>query len=96
MADRYCRNCGQEIAEDDRFCANCGTPVHEAAHMPTPEAERPGVPPAAERNTWERLSGKQRIPITVSPEQAMEELRQSSRWTSGLAATMTCTTRTGN
>jgi len=73
---RYCTNCGHQLAENDRFCANCGTPVHEAAHMPTPEAERPGVPPAAERNTWERLSSKQRIPITVSPEQAMEELRQ--------------------
>ena len=73
---RCCTNCGHQLAEDDRFCANCGTPVHEAAHMPTPEAERPGVPPAAERNTWERLSGKQRIPITMSPEQAMEELRQ--------------------
>ena len=38
---RYCTNCGHQLAENDRFCANCGTPVHEAAHMPTPEAERP-------------------------------------------------------
>jgi hypothetical protein len=73
---RYCTNCGQQLAENDRFCANCGTPVHEAAHMPTPEAERPRVPPATEGNVWVRLSSKQRIPITVSPEEAMEELRQ--------------------
>jgi hypothetical protein len=52
---RYCSNCGHELADDDRFCANCGTPVHEAAHVPTPEADRWGIPPAAERNAWERL-----------------------------------------
>ena len=39
MAERYCRNCGYELAETDRFCPNCGTPVHEAAHVPTPEAD---------------------------------------------------------
>src|SRR5215211_2245069 len=36
VTDRYCRNCGHELAETDRFCPNCGTPVHEAAHVPTP------------------------------------------------------------
>jgi hypothetical protein len=45
MADRYCRNCGAELAEDDQFCSNCGTPVHRAAHVPTPEADRPVPPP---------------------------------------------------
>ena len=39
VADRYCRNCGHELAETDRFCPNCGTPAHEAAHVPTPEAD---------------------------------------------------------
>ena len=39
MTDRYCRNCGHALAETDRFCPNCGTPVHEAAHVPTPEAD---------------------------------------------------------
>ena len=39
MTERYCRNCGHELAETDRFCPNCGTPVHEAAHVPTPEAD---------------------------------------------------------
>src|SRR5215207_10080771 len=48
MADRYCRNCGHELAEDDRFCPNCGRPVHEAAHVPTPEADVP-VPPPPQR-----------------------------------------------
>src|SRR5918997_4816948 len=45
LADRYCRNCGHELAEDDRFCPNCGTPVHKAAHVPTPEADVPLPPP---------------------------------------------------
>ena len=52
---RYCSNCGHELADDDRFCANCGTPVHEAAHVPTPEADRWGIPPPAERNAFERI-----------------------------------------
>jgi hypothetical protein len=39
LADRYCRNCGYELAETERFCPNCGTAVHETAHVPTPEAD---------------------------------------------------------
>src|SRR5215212_12203587 len=39
VANRYCRTCGHELAETDRFCPNCGTPVHQAAHVPTPEAD---------------------------------------------------------
>ena len=49
------RNCGHELSETDRYCANCGTPVHEAAHVPTPEADRPEIPPAAEPGVWETL-----------------------------------------
>jgi hypothetical protein len=45
MADRYCRNCGHELAEDDRYCPSCGKPVHEVAHVPTPEADVPAPPP---------------------------------------------------
>jgi hypothetical protein len=32
-------------------------PVHETAHVPTPEADNPvpRIPPAAERNAWERI-----------------------------------------
>jgi hypothetical protein len=47
MADRYCRNCGHEQAENNRFCTNCGAPVQQAAHVPTPEAETaaPQPPP---------------------------------------------------
>src|SRR5215207_9223907 len=39
LTERHCRNCGHELAETDRFCPNCGTPVHQAAHVPTPEAD---------------------------------------------------------
>jgi hypothetical protein len=41
---RYCTNCGQELKPEDQFCTNCGIPVHRAARVPTPEADRP-VPP---------------------------------------------------
>ena len=70
MADRYCRNCGRELAEDDRFCPNCGTPVHEAAHVPTPEADRPvpSIPPPSERNAWQRF----RYGMADAPEQYHE------------------------
>ena len=52
MADRYCRNCGQELPEDSRFCPNCGTSIQEAAHVPTPEADVP-VPPPPQQQAWE-------------------------------------------
>src|SRR5918997_5674969 len=42
--ERYCSNCGHELKLDDKFCSNCGMPVHLAARVPTPEADRP-VPP---------------------------------------------------
>jgi hypothetical protein len=45
VADRYCSYCGHELAEDTRFCPNCGRPVHETAHVPTPEADVPVPPP---------------------------------------------------
>src|SRR5215217_3439963 len=41
---RYCTNCGQELKSEDQFCTNCGMPVHRAARVPTPRADRP-VPP---------------------------------------------------
>jgi LmeA-like phospholipid-binding/zinc-ribbon domain len=41
---RYCTNCGHELKPEDQFCTNCGMPVHRAARVPTPEADRP-VPP---------------------------------------------------
>lgn len=54
MTYRYCRNCGQELAEDDRFCSNCGKPVHEAAYKPTLEADVPIPPPP--RQAWDTTS----------------------------------------
>jgi hypothetical protein len=45
MADRYCSNCGNELAEDDQFCRNCGRAVHETARVSTPEADVPVPPP---------------------------------------------------
>lgn len=61
MADRYCKNCGQELPEDSRFCPNCGTPIQEAAHVPTPEADVP-VPPPPQQQAWETA--------TPTPEQS--------------------------
>jgi uncharacterized membrane protein YvbJ len=45
VADRYCSNCGHELAQDDRSCPNCGSPVHQTAQVPTPEADVPVPPP---------------------------------------------------
>ena len=42
---RYCANCGNELSSEDQFCRNCGTPVHQAARVPTPEADVPVPPP---------------------------------------------------
>jgi len=42
--ERYCTNCGQELKPEDQFCTNCGMPVHRAARVPTPEADRPVSP----------------------------------------------------
>ena len=51
MADRYCTNCGHELAEDGRFCPNCGRSVHQTAQVPTPEADVP-VPPPPQQQLW--------------------------------------------
>jgi hypothetical protein len=45
MADRYCRNCGHELAENNRFCTNCRAPAHQAGHIPTPESDTAAPPP---------------------------------------------------
>jgi hypothetical protein len=42
---RYCGNCGNELSSEDQFCRSCGTPVHQAARVPTPEADVPVPPP---------------------------------------------------
>ncbi len=45
IAERYCRNCGHELESEDNFCSDCGRPVHQTAHVPTPEADVPVPPP---------------------------------------------------
>jgi hypothetical protein len=47
--DRFCKNCGHELRPEDQFCPNCGTPVHRAAHVPTPEADVPVPPPPGQQ-----------------------------------------------
>src|SRR5215217_7434458 len=42
---RYCRNCGHELSPQEQFCPNCGAAVHQAATVPTPEADVPVPPP---------------------------------------------------
>ena len=29
----FCRNCGNQIAENDAFCSKCGTPTKETANV---------------------------------------------------------------
>lgn len=48
MAERYCSNCGHELAPDGRFCPNCGRPAHETAEVRTPEADVSVPPPPRE------------------------------------------------
>src|SRR5215211_3571337 len=62
---RYCSNCGNELNPEDRFCQNCGTPVHQAARVPTPEADVPVPPPPQQ-------SGG-----TAAPPQQAEESQRS-------------------
>jgi hypothetical protein len=59
--DRYCGNCGRELSPEDQFCRNCGRPVHQAARVPTPEADVPVPPPY-------------RLEV---PEVAMQQLRKN-------------------
>jgi hypothetical protein len=87
---RYCSNCGHELREDAQFCSNCGRHVHQTARVPTPEAEVPVPPPppqqqeAASAQPLEQAIRKmhghfiapREVPISVSYEQAIEELDQ--------------------
>ena len=44
----FCKNCGQQLADDASFCANCGTPVESAPQTPiSPQAETPVQAPEA-------------------------------------------------
>jgi hypothetical protein len=74
LADRYCGNCGQQFSPENRFCPNCGRPVHETAHVPTPEADLlvppPPEPPVAEEPVAEE-------PVAEEP---VGEPVASSRW----------------
>jgi len=58
--ERYCSNCGHELKPEDQFCSNCGMPVHRAARVPTPKADRP-VPPLPPP-TREREVGRRSLP----------------------------------
>lgn len=68
MADRFCKNCGQKLTEDSRFCPNCGTPIQEAAHVPTPEADVP-VPPPPRQQGWETTTPtqEQAVRLQITP-----------------------------
>jgi zinc-ribbon domain len=67
VTERYCRNCGHELAETDRFCPNCGTPVHQGAHVPTPEADVdvPSPPQKAGATTPppDEVEGREEFPV---------------------------------
>ena len=49
MAQRYCTNCGNELADGIRFCGNCGQPVGEPSPEPQARAERPSEAPEQTR-----------------------------------------------
>jgi hypothetical protein len=71
---RYCGNCGRELSQEDQFCRSCGAPVHEAARVPTPEADVPVPPPpqpggagpiAPQPPAQESGGGRRRHPILL-------------------------------
>src|SRR5215217_2912766 len=43
LANKYCRNCGQELRPDDHLCPGCRKSVHETQSLPIPEANVPVV-----------------------------------------------------
>ncbi len=63
MADRFCRNCGQELRPEDRFCTGCGRAVHGTAHVPTPEAYVPVPPQPQEHGADEAVLEETRGPM---------------------------------
>src|SRR5215208_132122 len=72
---RYCSNCGNEFSSEDQFCRNCGSPAHQAATLPTPEADVPVPPPpqaggaggaaAPQQAAQESGGGRRRLPILL-------------------------------
>jgi hypothetical protein len=77
---RYCTNCGQPLDPNAQFCQSCGQPVHQTARIPTPpEADRPvpRIPPAAERNAWERI----RYGTLDAPPRNRQQPREPGVWT---------------
>lgn len=39
--DKYCTNCGQELAPNTRFCTGCGIPFSESPSFYTPDTDTP-------------------------------------------------------
>jgi predicted amidophosphoribosyltransferase len=67
MADRYCSNCGHELSDDTRFCPECGRPVHETAHVPTPEADIPVPPPPGQQQAGDAAPPPQQTAGPIDP-----------------------------
>lgn len=65
MADRYCGRCGHELSPEDQFCRNCGSPVHEAATVPTSEADVPVPSPPQQDGTLQSGWVKRHLYLTV-------------------------------
>ena len=65
MADRYCRNCGQELRPEEWFCTSCGRGVYETAHVPTPEADVPVPPPPQPAGEGPKPSGSAAQPAAT-------------------------------
>lgn len=73
---RYCRNCGHELSPEDQFCPKCGAALHQAATVPTPEADVPvprpplqtggaGGAAAPQQPAHEGGGGRRRSPILL-------------------------------
>lgn len=72
MANKYCRNCGQELRPDDHLCPGCRKSVHETQSLPIPEANVPVVylPPqkneASTQDGQDSLGGLRHFLLSVA------------------------------
>lgn len=83
MANRYCRNCGQELRPGNRFCTGCGRAVYESAHVPTPEADVPVPPPpqpAADSPVPAESAAQPTPPPSAQQQQRSEGVLQQFKW----------------
>ncbi len=61
-----CRNCGNDIGEEEKFCKNCGAPAEEPkAQEPVQQTPAQGSSSYTETYNADKNSGKKRFELNV-------------------------------